>query len=102
MEEGVNLEATDEVSAAPLAALAPCTPRPPPSPPAAPAAPPSPPPLTACGAAAAPPQNNYGYTALMYAAREGKLDCLEHLAAKSAMASTANVNVWDNVRRPHT
>ena len=71
--------------------------RPPASPPAAPAAPPSPPPLTACGAAAAPPQNNYGYTALMYAAREGKLDCLEVLADKSV-----NVNVRDNVRRPHT
>ena len=99
----MNLEAKDYVSAAPPARPQPPPPltlrprRPPP-----PAAPPSPPPLTACGAAAAPPQNNYGYTALMYAAREGKLDCLEHLAAKSAMASTANVNVWDNVRRPHT
>ena len=96
------MNATNKVSAAPAAVPTPYAPRPSPSPPAAPAAPPSPPPLTACGAAAAPPQNNYGYTALMYAAREGKLDCLEHLAAKSAMASTANVNVWDNVRRPHT
>ena len=61
----------------------------------APAAPPFPPPLIACGAAAVPPQ--YGKTALMYAAREGKLECLEHLTAKSA-----NVNVRDNVRRPHT
>ena len=99
---GVSVNAEDEVCAAPAAAPTLSAPRPPDSPPAAPAAPPSPPPLTACGAAAAPPQNNYGYTALMYAAREGKLDCLEHLAAKSAMASTANVNVWDNVRRPHT
>ena len=40
--EGVNLEATDKVSAAPPAApQPPPPPRPPPSPPAAPAAPPS-------------------------------------------------------------
>ena len=40
VEEGVNLEATDHVSAAPpVATPAPCAPRPPPSPPAAPAAP---------------------------------------------------------------
>ena len=57
-------------------------PRPPPSPPAAPAAPPLPPPLTACGAATAPPQD--GVTALMWAAYNGKLDCLEHLIAKGA------------------
>ena len=94
---GVNVNAADQVSAAPPAAATPL--RPSPSTLAArhPAAPPSPPPLTACGAAAAPPQNSYGYTALMYAAREGKLDCLEHLTAKSV-----NVNVRDNVRRPHT
>ena len=71
---------------------APSTPRPPPSPPAAPAAPPSPPPLTACGAAAAPPQ--HGYTALMWAAVRGNLDCLEHLIAKGA-----NLNVQNMVRR---
>ena len=70
----------------------PSAPRPPPSPPAAPAAPPSPPPLTACGAAAAPPQG--GWTALKKAARYGKLDCLEHLIAKGA-----NLNTQDKVRR---
>ena len=76
--KGANLEATDEVCAAP---------------PAAPAPPPSPPPLTACGAAAAPPQN--GRTALMRAAYKGKLDCLKHLIAKGA-----NLNAQDKyVRR---
>ena len=80
--KGANLEATDNVSAAPPAAPTRLRPCPSPSPPAAPAAPPSPPPLTACGAAAAPPQN--GWTALMHAAAKGKLDCFEHLVAKGA------------------
>ena len=55
--KGANLEATDNVSAAPPAAPSPLHPWPSPatSPPVAPAAPPSPLPLTACGAAAAPP-----------------------------------------------
>ena len=91
VEEGVNLEATDGVSAAQPAAPSPLRPRPPPSPPAAPAAPPSPPPLTACCAAAAPPQN--GYTALIWAAGYGKLDCLEHLITKGAnLEATNNVS----------
>ena len=50
-----------------LAARRPCCPAP------------SPPLLTACGAAAAPPQN--GQTALMRAAYMGNLDCLELLVA---------------------
>ena len=70
----------------------PCAPLPLLSPPAAPVAPPSPPPLTACGAAAAPPQD--GDTALIGAAHYGKLDCLEHLVAKGA-----NLNAQNNVRR---
>ena len=92
--KGANLEAvTSKVSAALCEPPpAPSAPRPPPTPPAAPAAPPSPPPLTACGAAAAPPQN--GETALMFAAKNGKLDCLEHLVAKGA-----NLNAQDYVRR---
>ena len=92
---GVNVNAADQVSAAPPAAATPL--RPSPSTLAArhPAAPPSPPPLTACGAAAAPPQYG-GRTALMYVALNGKLDCLEQLIAKGA-----NVNAQDNVRRPH-
>ena len=79
----MNVNAADYVSAA-LCQLPPLpsAPRPPPSPSAAPAAPPSPPPLTACGAAAAPPQG--GDTALMYAARFGNLDFLEQLIAKGA------------------
>ena len=59
---------------------------------APPAAPHSRPPLTACGAAAAPPQ--WGRTALMRAANYGNLDCLDYLIAKGA-----NLNVQDNVRR---
>ena len=91
--KGANLEATDNVRAALCQPpKAPSAPRPPPSPPAAAAAPPSQPPLTACGGAAAPPQN--GNTALMTAARFGKLDCLDHLLAKGA-----NLNVQDKVRR---
>ena len=87
-EEGVNLNATDSVSAAPPAAPSPLRRprRPPPSPPVAPAvhALPSPPQLTACmcGAAASPLQD--GHMALMHAAINGKLDCLEHLIAKGA------------------
>jgi len=42
----------------------------------------SPPPLTACGAAAALPQA--GYTALMLAAQQGRLECFEHLIANGA------------------
>ena len=91
--KGANLEATDEVSAAPPTCPQPPSPlalrprRPPP-----PAAPPSPPPLTACGAAAAPPQR--GMTALMWAADYGKLGCLDHLIAKGA-----NLNAQNIVRR---
>ena len=93
VEEGVNVNATGLVSAAPPARPQPPPPlalrprRPPP-----PAAPPSPPPLTACGAAAAPPQG--GNTALSGAAVMGRLGCLDHLIAKGA-----NLNVQDNVRR---
>jgi len=91
--KGANLEAKERVSAAPPAASSPLRPLcPPPSPPAAPAAPPSPPPLTACGAAAAPPQD--GFTALMLAAGCGELGCLEHLVAKGA-----NLNAQNKVRR---
>ena len=57
-----------------------------------PAVPPSPPPLTACGATAAPPQT--GRTALICAAHDGKLDCLDHLIAKGA-----NLNAQSMVRR---
>ena len=98
--EGVNLEATDSVSAAPPAAPSPLrAPRP-----AALAALRSrcqsselPRPhrsraLTARGAATAPPQ--YGYTALMDAANQGQIDCLEHLIAKGA-----NLNAQNDVRR---
>ena len=60
--------------------------------PAMPAVPPSPPPLTACGATAAPPQT--GRTALICAAHDGKLDCLDHLIAKGA-----NLNAQSMVRR---
>jgi len=80
---GANLETTDGVSAAPPAVPSPL--RPSPSALAArraPAAPPSPPPLTARDAAAAPPQD--GNTALMNAAKNGKLDCLEHLTSPRA------------------
>ena len=89
----MNLEAKDHVSAAPPARPQPPPPltlrprRPPP-----PAAPPSPPPLTACGAAAVPPQDRA--TALIKAADNGKLGCLEHLIAKGA-----NLNVQNKVRR---
>ena len=89
LEEGVSVNATF-VSAAPPAA-----PRPPPSPPATP---PllcpalTPPPLTACGAAAAPPQDSW--TAIMWAAGKDKLDCLDHLIAKGA-----NLNAQNLVRR---
>ena len=41
-----------------------------------------------CGAAAAPPQ--YGITALMNAARYGKLGCLDHLIAKGAKLEATN------------
>jgi len=85
MAEGVNLEAADEVSAAPRAARSPLRhlahrPRRTPARrcPTLTAAGP----LTACGAAAAPPQ--YGFTALMKATYYGKLDCLEHLVARGA------------------
>ena len=93
-EEGVNLNATDSVSAAPPAAPSPLRRprRPPPSPPVAPAvhALPSPPQLTACmcGAAASPLQD--GHMALMHAAINGKLDCLEHLIAKGANLEATN------------
>ena len=92
LAKGANIEATERVSAAPPAIPARLRPRPSPSPPAAPAAPPSPPPLNACGAAAAPPQ--MGWTALMKAAINGKLDFLDHLIAKGA-----NVNAQNDVRR---
>ena len=91
-QEGVNIKAEYEVGAVPPAAPNPSAPRPSPSPPAAPATPTSPPPLTACGAAAAPPQ--WGITALMWAAAKDKLDCLEYLIAKGA-----NVNAQSYVRR---
>jgi len=93
--KGANLEVTSNVSAAPPAAPSPLRlsfalrPRRPP----APAAPPSPPPLTACGAAAAPPQD--GDTALICAAIRGELDCLEHLVAKGAKLNVRR----DKVRR---
>ena len=93
VKQGVNLEATDNVRAAPPAAATPL--RPSPSGLAARrpcAAPPSPPPLTACGAAAAPPQNSW--TAIMWAAGKDKLDCLDHLIAKGA-----NLNAQNIVRR---
>jgi len=84
--EGMNLEAADEVGAAPRAARSPLVrhlahpPRRTPARrcPTLTAAGP----LTACGAAAAPPQ--YGFTALMKATYYGKLDCLEHLVARGA------------------
>ena len=94
VEQGVNADAAPPV--APNVSAAPNPLRPPPSALAAvaPAAPPFPPPLIACGAAAVPPQ--YGKTALMYAAREGKPDFLERRIAKGA-----NVKAQDSVRRPH-
>ena len=83
-----KLEATDKVSAAPPAAPpAPSAPRR--SRPLLPRY--SPLLLTACGAAAAPPQD--GFTALMHAAQEGELDCLELLIAKGAkLEASSNVS----------
>ena len=84
--KGAKLEATNNVSAArPAAPPDPFAPRSPPSPPATPAAPHprrSPPTTTACAVTAAPSQA--GNTALMLAAGNGKLDCLELLIAKGA------------------
>ena len=88
LEEGVEVKTVVDVSAAPPAAPRPLRP----SPSALAARRPSPPPLTACGAAAVPPQSSS--TALMHAAGNGNLDCLEHLIAKGA-----NVNAQSGVRR---
>ena len=53
-----------------------------------------------CGAAAAPPQT--GRTALIWAAYNGKLDCLDHLIAKSRIGKVANLNAQSIVRRGPT
>ena len=86
-----NVNAADEVSAAPPAAPNPPYPRPhtPRSPSAIPVLPPPallPPTLNARATVAAPPQA--GSTALMYAARNGKLDCLDLLITRGANLET--------------
>ena len=91
VEKGVNIEKRDGVSATAPVPPAPSASDPPPSPPATPAAPPSPSPLTACGAAAAPPQG--GGQALMFAAQNGKLDCVEHLIGKGAKLNPQTTGV---------